>query len=192
MTAMRYTGINKQKKRKKLGPAKFRRRKEKIQDILLLLAQLSCILILLVHTVKKYAPDTMQCTHSFITTISDVEYQSVYRTPSVVFNTSEGKVFFNIDTGFALNGGEIINKALEKFEYLDNNDIEVNIRIRNKSDNNPLSRHYKEYEMVALEDDQNQIDKFEKNQKLSLVILCILLSLWLILAIAFYVLFRVI
>lgn len=187
---MRYTGINEQGKRKKLGPAKRRRRKEKLQAILLLLAQLACISMLLVHTIKKYAPDTMQCTHSFNTTISDVEYQTVYRTPSVVFNTCEGKVFFNIDTGFALNGGKIIDEAFEKFRHLGDTDIEVNIRIRNEPDNNPLSRHYKEYEMVALEDDQTQIDKFGKTQRLGLVIICVLLSLWLALAIGFYVLFR--
>lgn len=182
--------INKRKKRKKIGMTGNHRRREKIQSMLLLLAQLVCILLLFVHAVKKYAPDTIQCSHSFNTTISDVKRVPVRYSMSVVFNTCEGKVFFSFDTGIGTNAGEVIDATIKELQYLSDNNVEVSIRIRNDPDNNPLSAHFKEYEMVALEDDQTQMDKFARNQKLGLAVFSILLTLWLMLAIAFYVIFR--
>lgn len=185
---MRNRDINKHKKRKKLGPTKRRRRKERIQLLLFLLVQLICISMLLVHTIKKYATDTMQCTHSFSTTITNVEHVTHSRFNYIVFDTCEGKVFFGIETWFSLNRAKIADKTLKEFEYLEDKGVEVNIRIRNEPDHNPLSEHFKEYEMAALEDDQAQIDDFERGNKISLVSICVLLSFWLIVAVGCYVL----
>lgn len=160
-------------------------------SILFLLIQLVCILLLFVHTLKKYAPDIDQCTHSFSTTISNVERVTVYRSQNIVFDTSDGKVFFNVDTGFSLDAGKIIDEVYKEFRYLSDNGTVVNIRIRNEPDNNVFSGHYKEYEMVALNDNQTQIEEFESTQKLGVVVFSVLLSLWLAFAIGFYIIFRI-
>lgn len=183
-------GVAKKRKRKKLGPIRRRRRREKIQSILILLIQVVCISLLFAHSIKKYAPDTMQCTHSFNTTISDVKRTYISPGTSVVFETCEGKVFINFDGGIGTHLAERIDATIKELRYLSDNNIEVSVRIRNEPEINPLSVHFKEYEMVALEDNQTQIDKFEKTQRLSLVIFCILLPLWLVLAVAHYVIFR--
>lgn len=187
---MRYTDTGKQKKGKKLGPTKRRRIKERIKAIVLLLVQLACVSLLFVHTLEKYTPDTMKCSHSINTTISDVKRVSVRYSTSVVFNTSEGTVFYNFDSGIGTNSGEVIDATIKELQYLSDNDIEVSIRIRNEPDNNPLSAHFRQYEMVALDDDQMQLDRFERNQKLGLVAFSVILLLWAVATIGFYAIFR--
>lgn len=63
-------------------------------------------------------------------------------------------MFFNVDTGFSLDAGKIIDEVYKEFKYLSDNGTVVNIRIRNEPDNNVFSGHYKEYEIVALDDNK--------------------------------------
>lgn len=183
-------GAAKKRKRKKLGPIRRRRRREKIQSILILLIQVVCISLLFAHSIKKYAPDTMQCTHSFNTTISDVKSVYVRHSASVVFETCEGKVFVYFDSGYGTHRGEMIDATIKELLYLSDNNIEVSVRIRNEPEINPLSVHFKEYQLVAIDDDQTQKDRFELDKKTGLVVACIALPLWLVLAVAHYVIFR--
>ena len=183
-------GAAEKRKRKKLGPIRRRRRREKIQSILILLIQVVCISLLFAHSIKKYAPDTMQCSHSFNTTISDVKCVYVSHGPSVVFETCEGTVFGYFDSGYGTHRVEIIDATIKELRYLSDNNIEVSVRIRNEPEINPLSVHFKEYQLVAIDDDQTQKDRFELDKKTGLVVACIALPLWLVLAVAHYIIFR--
>ena len=117
----------KKRKHKKLGPIRRRRRREKIQSILILLIQVVCISLLFAHSIKKYAPDTMQCTHSFNTTISDVKRAYVSHGRYVVFETCEGKVFINFDGGIGAHLAERIDATIKELRYLSDNNIEVSV-----------------------------------------------------------------
>lgn len=135
---------------------------------------LLCIVAVTTFVIANNIPDNEQNTSDYKTTISDVKFKD---SKCITFNTCEGEAFYILYDDSVKN-----TEAAERtFEYLSDNDIEVQVFVTDKISSLLSIESYTRQEVIEIRDDQTvyfSMDDHVAGQKMDLVVFGSILLIW--------------